>query len=123
MKLSARRGYRTVWVSANLPEKVSRDMGYRSDSIAISRDMGPLSTHRVSVCNQFGYYGITKRIPPEDSLCNVAATGVSPITRKGTPDPTNSLCLGPLFPSNYRKKVYIKNFEGGGSWGPQNYSC
>ena len=28
--------------SANLPEKVSRDMGYRSDSIAISRDMGPL---------------------------------------------------------------------------------
>ena len=30
--------------SANLPEKVSRDMGYRSDSIAVSRDMGPLST-------------------------------------------------------------------------------
>ena len=28
--------------SADLPEKVSRDMGYRSDSIAISRDMGPL---------------------------------------------------------------------------------
>ena len=28
--------------SANLPEKVSRDMGYRSDSIAVSRDMGPL---------------------------------------------------------------------------------
>ena len=30
--------------SANLPEKVSRDMGYRSDSIAVSRDMGPLSS-------------------------------------------------------------------------------
>ena len=30
------------WGSA-LPEKVSRDMGYRSDSIAVSRDMGPLS--------------------------------------------------------------------------------
>ena len=30
--------------SANIPEKVSRDMGYRSDSIAISRDMGPLSS-------------------------------------------------------------------------------
>ena len=29
-------------MSANLPEKVSRDMGYHSDSIAISRDMGPL---------------------------------------------------------------------------------
>ena len=25
-----------------LPGKVSRDMGYRSDSIAVSRDMGPL---------------------------------------------------------------------------------
>ena len=29
--------------AANLPGKVSRDMGYRSDSITISRDMGPLS--------------------------------------------------------------------------------
>ena len=29
--------------AAHLPEKVSRDTGYRSDSIAISRDMGPLS--------------------------------------------------------------------------------
>ena len=39
MKLSAKGGYRTIWGSA---EKVSRDMGYRSDSIAISRDMGSL---------------------------------------------------------------------------------
>ena len=29
---------------AKLPQKVSRDMGCRSDSIAISRDMGPLSS-------------------------------------------------------------------------------
>ena len=29
--------------SANLPERVSQDMGHRKDSIAISRDMGPLS--------------------------------------------------------------------------------
>ena len=29
--------------SVNLPQKVLRDMGYRSDSIAIPRDMGPLS--------------------------------------------------------------------------------
>ena len=29
--------------SAKLFLKVSRDMGYRSDSIAVSRDMGPLS--------------------------------------------------------------------------------
>ena len=36
-------GIALFWGSANLPEKVSRDMGYRSDSIALSRDMGPLS--------------------------------------------------------------------------------
>ena len=35
-------GIAPFWGSANLPEKVSRDMGYRSDSIAVSRDMGPL---------------------------------------------------------------------------------
>ena len=29
---------------------------------------------------------------------------------QGTPDPTNSLCWGP---SEYRKKAYTKNFEGG----------
>ena len=37
-------GIAPFWGSAN-PSKlkeVSRDMGYRSDSIAISRDMGPL---------------------------------------------------------------------------------
>ena len=28
------------WGSAKLPEKVSHDMGYHSDSIAISRDLG-----------------------------------------------------------------------------------
>ena len=37
-------GYRTILGRAQTcPEKVSRDMGYRSDSIAVSRDMGPLS--------------------------------------------------------------------------------
>ena len=35
-------GIAPFWGSANLPQKVSRDMGYRSDSIAVSRDMGPL---------------------------------------------------------------------------------
>ena len=35
-------GIAPFWGSANLPEKVSRDMGYRSDSIAVSRDRGPL---------------------------------------------------------------------------------
>ena len=42
-ELSAKGGIAPLWGSADLPEKVSRDTGYRSDSIAISRDMGPLS--------------------------------------------------------------------------------
>ena len=37
------RGIAPFWGAANLPEEGSRDMGYRSDSIAISRDMEPLS--------------------------------------------------------------------------------
>ena len=43
MKLSARGDIEPFGGAANLPEKVSRDMGYRCDSIAISRDMGTLS--------------------------------------------------------------------------------
>ena len=44
VKLSTKGGCRTPFRgSAKLPEKVSRDMGYRSDSTAVSRDMGPLS--------------------------------------------------------------------------------
>ena len=42
-ELSAKGGITQFWGSAELPEKVSRDTGYRSDSIAVSRDMGPLS--------------------------------------------------------------------------------
>ena len=37
-----KRDVAPFWEAANLPEEVSRDMGYRSDSIAISHDMGPL---------------------------------------------------------------------------------
>ena len=44
VKLSTKGGVSQHFGSANLPKKVSRDMGYRSDSIAISRDMGPLSS-------------------------------------------------------------------------------
>ena len=43
VKLSTNRGYRTILGDCWPPLKVSRDTGYRSDSIAISRDMGPLS--------------------------------------------------------------------------------
>ena len=38
------------WGSATLPEKVARDMGYRSDSIVILRDMGPLRPLTRSTC-------------------------------------------------------------------------
>ena len=39
-------GIAPFWGAASLPEEVSRDMGYRSDSIAISHDMGPLIADR-----------------------------------------------------------------------------
>ena len=38
------RGDCTIWGAANLSFKVSRNMGHRGESIAVSRDMGPLST-------------------------------------------------------------------------------
>ena len=44
VKLSSKGGIAPFWGTTKLPQKVSRDMGYyRSDSIAISRDMEPLS--------------------------------------------------------------------------------
>ena len=48
MKLSTEWGIAPFCGAANLPEKVSRDVGYCSDSIAISRDMGPLRFHRAT---------------------------------------------------------------------------
>ena len=41
-----RGGIASCWGIAGMAEKVSRDRGYRSDTIAISRDMGPLSFRR-----------------------------------------------------------------------------
>ena len=40
------RGYHSLWGIAGMAEKVSRDGGHRSNTIAISRDMGPLSFKR-----------------------------------------------------------------------------
>ena len=40
-------------------------------------------------------------------------------TLQGTPDPVNSLCLGPPFSSKYRGEPKHKDFFGGGSWGAQ----
>ena len=52
VKLSTRGGSTPFWGAANLPENVSHDMGYRSDGIAISRDMGPLSSARYAMLSQ-----------------------------------------------------------------------
>ena len=42
-KIRHQGGIASYWGIAGMAEKVSRDRGYRSDTIAISRDMGPLS--------------------------------------------------------------------------------
>ena len=41
-KKAPRGGIAPCWGIAGMAEKVSRDRGYRSDTLAISRDMGPL---------------------------------------------------------------------------------
>ena len=46
-------GIAPFWGATGLPEKVSRDIGYRSDSIAVSRDMGPLSSFAPSFSERF----------------------------------------------------------------------
>ena len=48
---------------------------------------------------------------------NLGRTPPSQRSPPKAPDPANSLRLGPLFPSEHRKKAYIKNFEGGGLGG------
>ena len=44
VKLSTQGGIAPFWGVLTSLKKVSRGMGYRSDSIAMSRDMGPLSS-------------------------------------------------------------------------------
>ena len=41
-KKAPKGGIAPCWGIAGMAEEVSRDRGYRSDSIAVSRDMGPL---------------------------------------------------------------------------------
>ena len=43
-KKAPKGGIAPCWGIAGMAEKVSRDRGYRSDSIAVSRDMGPLKS-------------------------------------------------------------------------------
>ena len=47
------------------------------------------------------------------NIKNLGRTPPSQPPPQRTPNPANSLFLEPLFPSKYRKKAYIKNFEGG----------
>ena len=45
------RGIAPFWACADLPEKISRDMGYHSDGVAISRDMVRLRA-KSHLCNR-----------------------------------------------------------------------
>ena len=56
--------------AANFPEKVSRDMGYRSDSIAISHDMGPLSWKlaKIVLPSDFDNSGISCKVRPLNEI-------------------------------------------------------
>ena len=76
----------------NVPEKVSRDMGYRSGSIAISRGMGPLIRHSVrgSLLKLGGHCGPEKKIfsPPPP-----------PIPRRHLPGAAAPLPLSPGRPT------------------------
>ena len=64
VKLSTKGCIAPFWGADNLPEEVSRDMGYRSDSIAISHDMGPLSpTHPYTHTHPSGQTSQRRRGP------------------------------------------------------------
>ena len=60
---------------------------------------------------------------PKKSI-NIKNLGRNPPsqTPQGTPDPAKFFMLGPLFPSEYRKKAYTKHFERG-VLGPQSSLC
>ena len=70
-------GIAPFWGSANFPDKVSRDMGYRSDSIAISHDMGPLSLLTVTEINS--------KTPPQNCNCNPPNNSKIRISQGKTP--------------------------------------
>ena len=63
-----RRGIAPCWGIAGTAEKVSRDRGYRSDTIAVSRDMGPLSSQKPPFGNPWKRGPRTARIPAARSL-------------------------------------------------------
>ena len=66
------RGVRKFWGTGLFPEKVLRNMVYRSDSLIIWRDLGPLSScvvpHRLDrmSAGQTGHFHGTNRTRPRD---------------------------------------------------------
>ena len=46
-----------------MAQKVSRDRGYRSDSIAVSRDMGPLRPAEFYLNNIYFRAVVSKKLP------------------------------------------------------------
>ena len=86
-----------------------------SCAIALPKLVGKLHTEGTTNASKhactIAAEAITQKTPKKGiNRKNFART--PPPLQEGTPDPANSLCLGSLFPSKYRKKAYIKNFEG-----------
>ena len=54
--------------TANLPETATRDMGYRSDSVAMSRDRGPLIKRCLMGCPRRGLATLKVRKGAFDAL-------------------------------------------------------
>ena len=86
------RGYiAPFWGSANLPEKASRDMGYRSDSIAVSRDMGPLPKGpfrtKIPYGTQFRSVFQERKISPKRKFFGTDAPRTSGGHLRGYPGP------------------------------------
>ena len=84
---------------------------------SFSRDSGGSAKRRTLVFVQFvSWFFLPQNQEPKKGIyIKNFVRSPPPKTSQGTPDPANSLCLGPISPSKYRKKAYIKNFRGGGS--------
>ena len=93
VELCAKGGIALFWGAANLPETLSLHMGSRSDSIAISRDMGPLRLGLGSWRKFPGVFQDSKFSTESISLCGFALKQI--LHRLETsfckPTPQNSL--------------------------------
>ena len=79
-----------------------------SENLSVDRSKGPKTEKIQSRLNQAPKRGI--------NIKNFVRNPLLDPPLQGTRDPTNASCLGPLFPSKYRKKPKHKEFlRGGGS--------